>query len=143
MKEGSNRDERAAAEKGAGQLEGEEEQVPASLVTGEGYSFYLPDDEWQQSDSDMWTALANEQVRFWIARQDGKTLDQMEQELSNSGFVEINGNIWRQEGEMIDGVELKALENGIWGVYYRYPVDAEEGWGRRILVIADTLAAAE
>lgn len=124
-------------------LEGEEEQVPASLVTGEGYSFYLPDDEWQQSDSDMWTALANEQVRFWIARQDGKTLDQMEQELSNSGFVEINGNIWRQEGEMIDGVELKALENGIWGVYYRYPVDAEEGWGRRILVIADTLAAAE
>lgn len=124
-------------------VEGEEEQIPATLVTGEGYSFYLPDNEWQQSEPDTWTASMNEQVRFWILHQNGKTLDQVEQELSGSGFTEVYDRTWQQMDEMIYGVELKVLEGDVWGVYYHYPADMEEGWGRRILAIGDTLAAAE
>lgn len=120
-----------------------EEQIPATLVTGEGYSFYLPDNEWQQSEPDTWTASMNEQVRFWILHQDGKTLDQVEQELSGSGFTEVYDRTWQQMDEMIYGVELKVLEGDVWGIYYHYPADMEEGWGRRILSIGDTLAAAE
>ena len=46
----------------------------------------------------------------------------------------------RQDGELIYGVELKEHENNLWGIYYSYAVDAEEGWGRRIFLIADTFA---
>ena len=53
--------------------------------------------------------------------------------------IEINDRIWRQEGEMIYGVALSVFEDDIWGIYFQYPVDSEEGWGRRIIAIADTL----
>lgn len=124
-------------------LEGEEEQVPASLVTGEGYYFYLPDNEWQQIDSDTWSGLWNDQVQFRVTRQDGKTIEQIENELQSSGYAKMSDRIWRQDGEMIYGVELKVYENDVWGVYYSYPTDSEEGWGRRIFAIADTLVVTD
>ncbi len=40
---------------------------------------------------------------------------------------------------MIYGVALSVFEDDIWGIYFQYPVDSEEGWGRRIIAIADTL----
>ena len=122
-------------------VEGLEEQVPATLMVGEGYSFYLPDDEWQQTDGDTWAALVNEQVSFRVVHLDGRTRAQAEEELLGSGYALVNGRIWRQDGELIYGVELKEYETELWGIYYSYPVDAEEGWGRRILTIADTFAA--
>ena len=121
-------------------VEGLEEQVPATLIAGEGYSFYLPDDEWQQTDGDTWVALVNEQVSFRVGHLDGRTRAQAEEELLESGYALVNGRIWRQDGELIYGVELKEYETELWGIYYSYPVDAEEGWGSRILVIADTFA---
>ena len=121
-------------------VEGLEEQVPATLVAGDGYSFYLPDDEWQQSDADTWTALVNEQVSIRVGPLDGRTRAQVEEELLGNGYAAIDGRIFRQDGELINGVELKESENDLWGVYYTYPIDSEEGWGRRISVIADTFA---
>lgn len=121
-------------------VEGLEEQVPATLVAGDGYSFYLPDDEWQQSDADTWTALVNEQVSIRVGHLDGRTRAQVEEELLGNGYAAVDGRIFRQDGEVINGVELKESENDLWGVYYTYPVDSEEGWGRRISVIADTFA---
>ncbi len=78
-------------------------------------------------------------MQFQVSHQDGKTLEQVEQELTDSGYIEINDRIWRQEGEMIYGVALSVFEDDIWGIYFQYPVDSEEGWGRRIIAIADTL----
>lgn len=121
-------------------VEGLEEQVPATLVAGDGYSFYLPDDEWQQSDADTWTALVNEQVSIRVGHLDGRTRAQVEEELLGNGYAAVDGRIFRQDGELINGVELKESENDLWGVYYTYPIDSEEGWGRRISVIADTFA---
>lgn len=121
-------------------IEGLEEQVPATLVAGDGYSFYLPDDEWQQSDADTWTALVNEQVSIRVGHLDGRTRAQVEEELLGNGYAAIDGRIFRQDGELINGVELKESENDLWGIYYTYPIDSEEGWGRRISVIADTFA---
>lgn len=121
-------------------VEGLEEQVPATLVAGDGYSFYLPDDEWQQSDANTWTALVNEQVSIRVGHLDGRTRAQVEEELLGNGYAAIDGRIFRQDGELINGVELKESENDLWGVYYTYPIDSEEGWGRRISVIADTFA---
>lgn len=83
----------------------------------------------------------NEQVSFRVVHLDGRTRAQTEEELLGSGYALVNGRIWRQDGKLIYGVELKEYETELWGIYYSYPVDAEEGWGRRILAIADTFAA--
>lgn len=43
--------------------EGDQEQKQATLAIGNGYSFYLPDDEqWHLSAPDLWTTAVNEQV---------------------------------------------------------------------------------
>lgn len=41
---------------------------------------------------------------------------------------------------MIYHVEQKVFGNDVWGIFYSYPVDFEEGWGREFLVIANIFA---
>ncbi len=119
--------------------EGEEEQKHATLVTGNGYSIYLPDDEWQLSDSGIWTAVVNTLVRLWIVHFKGESLDSIDQELADNGYVTVqNYNKQKQVGDMIYNVGLKEFENDVWGIFYCYPTDSEEGWGRELPVIADT-----
>lgn len=40
---------------------GEQEQKQAALTEGDGYYIYLPENEWQPSGPDLWTASVNEQ----------------------------------------------------------------------------------
>lgn len=44
---------------------------------------------------------------------------------------------------MIYHVEQKVFENGVWGIFYSYPVDFEEGWGREFPVIVNTFALSD
>ncbi len=121
--------------------EGEEEQKQATLVTGNGYSIYLPDDEWQLSDSGIWTAEVNAQIRLWIVHFKGESLDSIDRELADNGYATVQGNNKRKQlGDMIYNVGLKEFENDVWGIFYCYPTDSEEGWGRELPVIADTFA---
>ena len=120
--------------------EGEAEQKQATLVIGDGYSIYLPDNEWQQSDSDIWTAKVNEQVQLWVTLFEDESLSHIEEELTNDGYLVLNNNRWKQEEETIYNVVLKEFENDVWGIFYCYPIDSEEGWGRELQVIADTFA---
>lgn len=119
--------------------EGEEEEKQAALVIGDGYSIYLPEDEWQQSNVDLWTAKANDQVRIWIEHFEDVSIDFKDQEMEDNGYVTVQGYIKRkQEGNEIYYVRLKEFEKDVWGIFYCYPVDSEEGWGRELPVIADT-----
>ncbi len=119
--------------------EGEEEQKQATLTVGDGYSISLPDDEWQQSDSDMWTASENEQVQIWIEHYKDESLDSVAQKLTDNGYVTVQDyNMQKQEGDLIYNVGLKKIENDVWGIFYCYPADSEEGWGSELPVIADT-----
>ncbi len=121
--------------------EGEEEQKQASLAMGEGYFIYLPDEEWQQSDTDTWTATVNEQVRLWITHYKDNSLDLVDQELSNDGYETLQDyQKQKQEGDLIYQVGLKEFDKDIWGIFYCYPMEAEAGWGRELPVIADTFA---
>lgn len=121
--------------------EGEEEQKQAVLVAGDGYSIYLPDGEWQQSEADAWTATVNEQVRLWVVRYESESMDSVGQELADDGYetVEDYGRL-KQDGDLIVHAELKQDGNSVWGIFYSYPNEAEEGWGRELPVIADTFA---
>ena len=44
---------------------------------------------------------------------------------------------------MIYHVEQKVFENSVWGIFYSYPVDFEEGWGREFPVIVNTFALSD
>lgn len=120
--------------------EGETEQKQAVLTEGDGYSIYLPDGEWQQSDSNTWTAVLNEDVRLWTAHFQNKPIAQVEEELSENGYGWIKNEMIKQEGELVHKVRLSEFEKDVWGVFYCYPAEAEEGWGRELPVIADTFA---
>lgn len=120
---------------------GEQEQKQAALTEGDGYYIYLPENEWQPSGPDLWTASVNEQVQFWITHFEGESADLADQKLEDDGYVtEQDHHKRKEEGDVIYHVELKDSGDGAWGVFYSYPVDAEEGWGRELPVIADTFA---
>lgn len=121
--------------------EGEEEQKQATLAVGSGYSVYLPDGEWQQSDADMWTASVNDQVRLWIIHYENGSIESVDKELAGEGYVMMeDSDRQKQEDDLIVHAELKEDGNDVWGIFYRYPAEAEEGWGRELPVIVDTFA---
>lgn len=122
--------------------EGDQEQKQATLAIGNGYSFYLPDDEqWHLSAPDLWTTAVNEQVALWITHFEGESVDSVNQKLEEDGYTEEDSHKWwKQEGDLIYHVEQKVFENNVWGIFYSYPVDFEDGWGREFPVIVNTFA---
>lgn len=122
--------------------EGEQEQKQATLAIGNGYSFYLPDDEqWHLSAPDLWTTAINEQVSLWITHFEDESVDSVNQKLEGDGYTkEDSYKWWKQEGDLIYHVEQKVFENNVWGIFYSYPVDFEDGWGREFPVIVNTFA---
>lgn len=122
--------------------EGEQEQKQATLAIGNGYSLYLPDDEqWHLSAPDLWTTDMNEQIALWITHFEGESVDSVNQKLEGDGYVEEDTQRWwKQEGDLIYHVEQKVFENDVWGIFYSYPIDFEEGWGREFPVILNTFA---
>lgn len=126
--------------------EGEMEEIPATLLAGDGYVIYLTDGDWQQHATDAWTAafegkiVLNGQAQLWITHYDDKTGDRVKEELKSAGYTLENSDMTRQEGEVIYKVRLNEFENDVWGVNYCYPIEAEEGWGALLPLIADTFA---
>lgn len=121
--------------------EGEQEQKQARLVTGDGYAIYLPEDEWQPEGPDRWRMTVNEQVRIWIGHFGDGPMDLLNQKLENDGYVTVEEHVRRkQEGDLVYYVRLKEYEHDMWQIFYCYPAEAEEGWGRELPVIADTFS---
>lgn len=125
--------------------EGEQEQKQATLAIGNGYSLYLPDDEqWRLSSPDQWTSDKNEQVSLWVTHFKGESVNSVNQKLEDDGYaMEDSYKWWKQEGDFIYHVEQKVFENNVWGIFYSYPLDFEEGWGREFPVIVNTFALSD
>ncbi len=125
--------------------EGEQEQKQATLAIGNGYSLYLPDDEqWRLSSPDQWTNDKNEQVSLWVTHFEGESVNSVNQKLEDDGYaMEDSYKWWKQEGNFIYHVEQKVFENSVWGIFYSYPLDFEEGWGREFPVIVNTFALSD
>ena len=125
--------------------EGEQEQKQATLAIGNGYSFYLPDDEkWHLSAPDLWTTDINEQIALWVTHFEGESVDSVNQKLEDDGYTEDDSyKWWKQEGDLLYHVEQKVFENNIWVIFYSYPVDFQEGWGREFPVIVNTFALSD
>ena len=125
--------------------EGEQEQKQATLAIGNGYSFYLPDDEkWHLSAPDLWTTDINEQIALWVTHFEGESVDSVNQKLEDDGYTEDDSyKWWKQEGDLLYHAEQKVFENNIWVIFYSYPVDFQEGWGREFPVIVNTFALSD
>lgn len=106
---------------------------------GEGYSIYLSEGKWAQTNKDEWTARRNGQVKLWITHFEDKSLDAVEKELASDGYAIIKDRRIRQDGDMIYAVKLKEFDGDVWGTFCTYPVDSQEGWGVEIQKMADTL----
>lgn len=125
--------------------EGEQEQKQATLAIGNGYSFYLPDDKkWYLSAPDLWKTDINEQVALWITHYENESEDSVNQKLEGDGYTKDDSyKWWKQEGDLLYHAEQKVFENNIWVIFYSYPVDFQEGWGREFPVIVNTFALSD
>lgn len=126
--------------------EGEAEEKEAALVAGNGFSFYLPiEDEWQQTGPELWTTALNEQVVLWITHFENRAIGDVEEELIADGYARGEEESyclykWNRTEDLIYGVKLRESGNDVWGIFYYYPSEAEDGWGRDLDVITDTFA---
>lgn len=118
--------------------EGIPEEKIARLVVENGYILYLPDGEWEKVEADMWCAAANANVLIWVAGfESGYPIEQI---LTDDGYTPDETGMVREEGGIRYHVRLYEAQTGVWCVSYSYPVEAEEGWGRELPVIAETFA---
>lgn len=137
--------------------EGEPEEKQAVLAVEDGYSLYLPEGEWQKNKEGIWQAVANEDVCIWVECYEKEHLDEqllIGWKLEDAEFIlEDNGLSYTELADTeflvkTDGEskiiynKVKLYEDGddVWCVFYSYPEEAEEGWGRELPVIADTFA---
>ena len=147
--------------------EGEMEEEPATLFRGEGYSIYLTDHEWQQNGEDVWQAVLegqavlNGQVTFLVEHPDERGLEQVETELAGQGYERMDepgdeagfeadfvsgrqseSSEWfRVEEDMLYKVTLKTAGEDVWKIFCSLPLEAEEGWGQTMRVMAASFAA--
>ena len=147
--------------------EGEMEEEPATLFRGEGYSIYLTDHEWQQNGEDVGQAVLegqavlNGQVTFRVEHPDERSLEQVETELAGQGYERMDepgdeagfeadfvsgrqseSSEWfRGEEDMLYKVTLKTAGEDVWKIFCSLPLEAEEGWGQTMRVMAASFAA--
>lgn len=115
-----------------------EEKQATLVVDDEGFSFYLPDGEWQRKGASLWYAVENEDVMLWVAIFESDY--PIEQILLADNYVPGETGMTKEEDGLFHKARLYEAEDKIWLVEYCYPVEAEEGWGSELAVIADTFA---
>ena len=122
------------------QKEGLEEKKRATLAAGNGFSLYLPDGEWLEDGPDSWRAAVNGQIKIWAEHSEGMSSDDAGQALAEEGYTSSDSGMEKQDGGVVIKADILQSENTVWKLFYSYPVQAEEGWGRELRAIADTFA---
>ena len=133
-------------------VEGMEEAVPATLYIGQGYSIYIPDEGWKLEKDmddgipeDTWESAVNHDVELRVLHLGEKTLEEAKAWVTAAeddyGLVEDKqgglGGTDPEDQEMME-VRFYPAGNQMYAVLYEYPVEAAEGFGTRLGVIADT-----
>lgn len=133
-------------------LEGQEESVPTALYIGQGYSLYIPTEGWGRESftengvaADSWESTDNDDVELRILHLGDRSLedcrDWIIQELNDYVITEDQqGNLYGedQEDRMVLDVRFHQGSTGMYAVAWAYPMEAIEGFGTRLGVIADT-----
>lgn len=129
--------------------EGFEEEEPATLYIGDGYSFYLIDDEWIMTEPGHWYAKVNENVRFWIDRYEDMNLNQVKEMLTEQGYS-VEGEkpserLYKYEANTgtVNRVLCYETESDVWTMNSVHSLEGEEGWAVNIWAMFNTFAVTE
>jgi len=138
-------------------VEGETELVPVTLYIGQGYSIYIPDEGWRLEKwvddgipEDVWESVINDDVELTVLHLGEKTLaeaqDWVKAEEDDYQLVEDKqgglGGTDEKDREMLE-VRFHTSGSTMYAVLYKYPVEAAEGFGTRLGVMADTFQVME
>lgn len=132
-------------------LEGMEETVSCELFTGQNYSIYIPEEDWTYQGklvydrpADSWVSDYNDQVELSVIQMTGFTRHQAGLWVLDH-FPEYD-LIWDKaggiggisnSGDVLD-VQLLPVRDGYCAVAMFYPMEAAEGFGTRLQVLADS-----
>ncbi len=129
-------------------LEGMEETEPAWLVYGEGYCALIPKGDWKMSAPEEWVSEVNSSVTFRVvhfseegSEYHGQSRDQIAEAYTALGYQPMytEYQLYRQEDDITDVVEIRSSGGDVWGVCYTYPSEAEEGFGVKLRAMAQHL----
>ena len=138
-------------------VEGTEETVPATLYIGQGYSIYIPDEGWRLEKDmddgipeDTWESTVNHDVELRVLHLGEKTLEQAKAWVTAAEddyrLIEDNqcglGGTDAEDREMME-VRFYPSGSQMYAVLYEYPMEAAEGFGTRLGVMADTFEVME
>ena len=139
-------------------VEGETEEIPATLSIRQGYSIYIPDEGWQlETDhnddgaiwEDQWESVHNDDVELGVRCYADMTAAEARERFARDEddylFEDLTGG---ELGDPLTGVDtddndvlsfMAAEKDGsAYVVYWKYPAEAAEGFGARLPVIAET-----
>lgn len=126
-------------------MEGMEERVPADLYLGAGYGILIPSEGWNMYRTGAWMADVNDEVQLIIQDYGEKTKEQVVEYLLSIGYSvteEDAAKLRWNRSELTTTIELieqtDSEETKTWGILYRYPPEAEEGFKARLAVMADS-----
>ena len=138
-------------------VEGETELVPVTLYIGQGYSIYIPDEGWRLEKwvddgipEDVWESVINDDVELTVLHLGEKTLAEaqawVKAEEDDYQLVEDKqgglGGTDEKDREMLE-VRFHTSGSTMYAVLYKYPMEAAEGFGTRLGVMADTFQVME
>lgn len=137
-------------------LEGQEETLPAALYIGQGYSLYIPEEDWTlERDTEdgvaeeTWENTINDDVELTVFHLGNMTLAEARawvtaQEDDYDLIEDARGGLGGSDPK--DGDVLMVSFHGEDGMLYavaqKYPAEAAEGFGARLSVLADTFEIA-
>lgn len=130
-------------------LEGMQEFQAATLYVGQGYSLYITDDNWIESAGEngetTWTSSYNPDITLQVIPNAGADRKQAKDALF-AGYT-----CFEDDGEYAFGSDdsggfyraarLIETPNGVLAAVWNYTLEAAEGFGARLYVIAGTLEA--
>ena len=127
-------------------LEGMAEYQDATLFVGDGYSLYITDDDWdvRHSQQDVtWVCNYNPSISLTVIPNAGDTFEWTRDALF-AGFpaTETDGEYvygYIESHGICKAARLIETEDGILAVVWLYTLEAAEGFGTRLRVIASTL----
>ena len=124
-------------------VEGLKEEVPVILYKGRDYSIYIPEEGWKMTATDIWESVHNEKVKLQIMDYGGESVEDFREQLLEEGYSLDDYNSvkltkYASEEAIIQNVRIFKFHDKIKGIFYSYPVEAEEGFGTRLERIVST-----
>lgn len=137
-------------------VEGEEELVPCTLYTGEGYSLYLPDEDWSAPEhsedgdvpTEQWVSAYNDEVWLKVSHYRDLPAQEAREAFAQSSGAEFEDLMGGENGNPLTAVypenhilSFISVEDGTSGAYilsWQVSFEAAEGYGVRLDTIVST-----